>query len=141
MCLINILKTLNEYGSLVQAVLVSVGLGIAIWQLIDLKANVRASSINQIVNNTRELFAFRLKNKTLLQDNYAAEIYQIMLLNHSVNAYAQHEKGILEEDWWIPMLNDMKQTFNKNDFKELWQKVKKSYSDTFQKFMDTKILT
>ena len=140
MCLTNILKTLNEYGSLVQTLLVSVGLIIAIWQLIDLKANVRASSINQIVNNTRELLAFRLENKDLLKDKEAIGIYYIMLLNHSLNAYNQHEKGILEQDWWLPMLNDMKKTFNNSDFKKLWKNVKISYAENFQKFMDDEIL-
>jgi len=141
MCILNALKTLNnDYGTLIQTLLVIVGFGIAIYQLIDLKKNVRASSMNEMVKNQREISSFKLKYKDLIETEEGKRVYTVMLLNNAVNFYIQHNKGTLEEDWWNSIIYNMKQTFQKDDFRKLWSQVKDYYSPEFQTFMETEIL-
>lgn len=141
MVLLNFLKTLNnDYGSLIQSIIFIFVLIVAWIQLSDLKKNSKGNVINQIVSNNRELLAIKLKNNVLLEGKSEKDIYFIMLLNHSANAYVQHEMNIISEGWWKALVIDMKDTFNKDDFRAMWIDVKKYYSDNFQKFMDTKIL-
>lgn len=141
MCLLNFLKTLNnDYGSLIQSIILIFALIVAWIQLSDLKKNSQGNVITQIVNNNRELLAIKLKNNVLLEGKSEKDVYYIMLLNHSANAYVQHEMNIISEGWWKALVIDMKDTFNKDDFREMWRNGKKYYSDNFQTFMDTKIL-
>jgi hypothetical protein len=66
-------------------------------------------------------------------------VYISMFLNYWFNVYTLREQGYIDDDWWAPIVRDMRDTLGSAPVRKRWNEVKELYPSRYQKFIENVI--